>query len=620
VAEPPGIWIGTEEFGGVPTPTVREAKPPPHWRLEAIAATERPRSLELAPDGRILVFIQDRDTSDLWTLSLDSTRDDPRRLTTGRDPAPYWEDTTPAVSPDGSRVAYADDGVIWLASVAGGPPQRVLDAGSPVWLDERRLVVSVERDDTSRLAVLDVEDPWPRRLAVEHGALDTFGEEGSAAVSPDGSLVAYSFAPRADLNRSEIRVVSVETGEVRSLSGAAAIHDRSPRWSPDGARVAFASGASGWYELHVVTADGSETRQLTHELADFHEHRWHPAGDRLVATRACRGRFDLVLVDADSGVVTEIGHGGTWGEPLWTATGAVVATYEDQSTAPELRLVHPGAEPETLLAPAPLAIECAPHAVPETVTYTSFDGLEIEAYLFRPAGASAQHPAPAVVYPHGGPLEAYGDYWDGHAQYFVDKGYAWIAPNYRGSTGYGRDFERLLHGQIGVVDTKDCLAAADFLRSLDWVDGDRLAIFGASWGSFISLLAVTDDSEHRFRCAVCKYGDCDMLTSWSQGDRSGVLESLENFVGPPSAARDAYAAASAVQRLENVRVPILVAHGEKDERVHPKQSEELIAELRRLGKTYEYVTYPTEGHGLFRAGPQIDFYRRLERFLDWYLL
>jgi dipeptidyl aminopeptidase/acylaminoacyl peptidase len=111
-----------------------------------------------------------------------------------------------------------------------------------------------------------------------------------------------------------------------------------------------------------------------------------------------------------------------------------------------------------------------------------------------------------------------------------------------------------------------------------------------------------------------------MLTSWSQGDRSGVLESLENFVGPPSAARDAYAAASAVQRLENVRVPILVAHGEKDERVHPKQSEELVAVLRRLGKTYEYVTYPTEGHGLFRAGPQIDFYRRLERFLDWYLL
>ena len=96
---------------------------------------------------------------------------------------------------------------------------------------------------------------------------------------------------------------------------------------------------------------------------------------------------------------------------------------------------------------------------------------------------------PAVVYPHGGPTDGYGDEWDGHAQYFVDKGYAWFALNYRGSTGYGRDFERANHGVWGVDDTKDCLAAADYLRTLDWVDGDRLGIFGASYGSYMALLA-----------------------------------------------------------------------------------------------------------------------------------
>ena len=627
--EPLEVWIGNEKYGGVPTPTKRESAPPPHWRLEAIAATERPRSLTVAPDRMTLVFIQDRDTSDLWKLTLGDGASpsvdltpggDPQRLTTGRDPMPFWEDTTPAVSPDGSTLAYADQGATWLVPLEGGPPKRLLEAGSPVWLDDDTLIVSVERDDTSRLATVGVRDPWPRRLVREHGSHDPHGEEVGAVVSPDRSSVAYTFQPRADLNRSEIRVVALESGEARALSGEPSVHDRAPEWSPDGKRIAYSSESSGWYELHLVDSDGAGARQLTNDEADFFEYRWRPDGSSLVAARGRHGRYDLVVVDAASGEVTKLAPGGGWGSPQWTADGRIVATYEDQATAPELRLLAPGSPPETLLAPRPLAVGRAPHVVPEEVSYRSFDGVEVHAYLFRPPGATAERPAPAVVYPHGGPISAYGDEWDGHAQYFVDKGYVWIAPNYRGSTGYGRDFERLLHGHIGVDDTRDCLAAADHLRTLDWVDGERLAIFGASWGSFIALLAVTDDPEHRFRCAVCKYGDCDLFTSWSQGDRGGVLEALENLAGGPAESRAVYEAGSAVRRLDQVQVPILVAHGEKDERVHPKQSEELVAELERLGKTYEYVTYPTEAHGLLRSGPQIDFYRRLERFLDWHLL
>jgi dipeptidyl aminopeptidase/acylaminoacyl peptidase len=214
---------------------------------------------------------------------------------------------------------------------------------------------------------------------------------------------------------------------------------------------------------------------------------------------------------------------------------------------------------------------------------------------------------------------SYADEWDGHAQYFVDRGFAWLAINFRGSTGYGRDFERKNHGVWGVDDTKDCLAAADYLRTLDWVDGERLGIFGASYGSYMALLSVTDDPEYRYRCAVAKYGDCDITTSWAQGDRAGVQD-LERMMGPPSAAREEYIAGSAYHRLENVRVPLLIAHGERDERVSPKQSEQLVERLRTLGKTFEYVTYPTEAHGLLRAGPQLDFYRRLERFLNWNLM
>ena len=605
------MWVGKDDHEGVRAQPRTDVKPPPHWRLEAIAQTPRPHSLTVR--GRKAVFIEAAaETSDVWLLDLEAGGA-PERLTSGREPTPYWADTAPQLSPDGSTVAYADGEHVWLAATAGGPPRKLVEGGGPVWIDDARLIVAVERDRTTRLAVVDVADAWPRRLAVAHGDLDAVGDEGEPAVSPDGTEVAYTFTPRADLNRtSEIRVAALDGGAVRAVTGTPDMHDNSPAWSPDGRTIAYASERSGFYELHLA---GAEERQLTSAGADHLELAWHPDGTRLVAVRGRRNRFDLVVVDAASGEAEVVAEGGTWGSPCWTPGSAIVGTYEDHATPPQLRL----ATATELHTPAPRATRRAPYAELEEITFSSFDGLEIAAFLRRPENVSPDRPAAAVVYPHGGPTDACIDDWDGHAQYFVDKGYAWLAVNFRGSTGYGREYERLNHGVWGVDDTKDCLAAADHLRTLDWIDGERLAIFGASYGSYMALAAVTDDPEHRFRCAVAKYGDCDILTSWAQGDREGVQD-LERMMGHPSAAREAYRAGSPYHRLANVQAPLLIAHGELDERVSPEQSEQLVAELRRLGKTFEYVTYPTEAHGLLRAGPQLDFYRRLERFLDWHLM
>ena len=612
------IWVGKDEHEGVLAQPRKDLKPPPHWRLEAVARTPRPRSLTIAADRRSAVMIEDAETSDVWLLDFEAPGA-PQRLTTGRDPQPYWEDVDPRLAPDGETVAYADDGHVWLAPVAGGPPRNLVEGSSPVWTPDGGIVISVERDDTSRLAVVDAHDAWPRPLAVAHGALEEYGDEGDAAVSPDGSEVAYMFWPRGDLKRGEIRVAALDGGAVRVVASTPGMMADSPAWSPDGSTLAYRSEQSGWYELHAVGRDGSGERRLTSAEADHTQAEWHPEGERLVAVRGRRNRFDLVVVDASDGSAELVAEGGTWSYPHWTAAGAIVAAYEDHATAPELRTVETGGEPRAIHAPAPRAIRSAPHSALEDVTFPTFDGREIPGFLMRPRDAGMGRPVPAVVYPHGGPTDAYTDAWDGHAQYFVDRGYAWLAVNFRGSTGYGREFERLNHDDWGVGDTKDCLAAADFLRTLDWVDGQRLGIFGASYGSYMSLLAVTDDPEYRFRCAVCKYGDCDITTSWAQGDREGVQD-LDRMMGPPSGAREAYIAGSAYHRLENVRAPLLIAHGEQDIRVSPKQSEQLTARLRQLGKTFEYVTYPTEGHGLLRAGPQLDFYRRLERFLNWTLM
>ncbi len=611
--EPLSVWIGKEEYGGVPTPTRRGDPNPPHWRLEAIAATERPRSISIGSDGRAVAFIQDRDTSDVWLLDLDDGG--VSRLTAGRDPAPYWEDTTPVVSPDGGLVAYGGGGWTWLVPTAGGPPRKLVEASSPIWLGDDRLVVTVERDESSTLAIVAVTDAWPQRLVRSGEGLDLHGDEGQAAVSPDLSRVAFAFIPRADLNRTEIRIVDVETGTARALTGTAGVHDRGPVWSPDGTTIAFIAQRDEWYELRAIELTTGEETVLASENADFSELAWHPDGLRLAAVRSARFTHDLVTVGVAGGVEL-VAVGGTWGTPLWSADGAIVATYEDRATPPEVRLVH-DTHTRSLVSSAPLSVRRAPCIAPEEVRFPSRDGLEIEAFLYRPAGTRR---APAVVYPHGGPTEFYGDDWDGHAQYFVDKGYGWLALNFRGSTGRGKTFERLNFDDWGGGDRDDCLAAADYLCTLEWVAGDTLAIFGASYGSYMALCAAVEDAGERFRCAVCKYGDCDLLTTWSQGDREGVFYCGENMLGHPAENRAPWERGSPVGRLDRLAVPLLIAHGELDQRVHPKQSEELVAELKRLGKTFEYVTYPTEGHGFLRAGPQIDFYRRLERFLDWYLL
>lgn len=600
-------WVGKDEHGGVPS-LVRPDRPrPTHWSLDAIAAVGRPHDPVVSPDGQYVSVVFDRDTSDIWIVSISG--DSPYQLTTGREPAAYWEDDPATWSPDGQRIAYSANGSVWVVAARGGLPAKVADGSSPVWISNTEIVLIVERDDESRLARTTVTDPWP--VAISEPGQNVAGVSVSAA----HGVVLYVNYPKDDLQNSEIWVHDLGTGASERVTDEPGMHDQSPRLSPDGSTVAFTSERGGWNEAYLVSRDGTSLKRITSDAADFSSLDWSPDGQRLAATRTRHGVSDLVTVAVDSGEVQALAAGGEWGASQW-ATDGIVGIHESHATPPRLVKVSSDGTIGTLLESVPATIRVAPCVPHEDVRYASFDGTEIHGFLFRPPGADG---APVVVYPHGGPTSAYTDAWDGHAQYFIDKGYGWFAINFRGSTGYGRDFERANHGVWGVADTNDCLAAADYLQGLDWVDPSRLAIFGASYGSYMALASLARDPQHRFACGVAKYGDSDIATSWAQGDRGG-REDLERMMGRPADNRQAYREGSLLSIVAQIARPILVAHGEQDDRVHPAQSAQLVDELRRLGKTFEYVTYPTEGHGLLRAGPQIHFYERLERFLDWYLM
>jgi dipeptidyl aminopeptidase/acylaminoacyl peptidase len=612
----PVWWVRTDETGGIPNPGRPDVQPPPTWRLEAIAATERPRQVEVSPDGATVAFMLDRDTSDVWTIAVDAQRV-PQRLTTGRKLAAYWDDGNAVWSPDGGRLAYAQDGRVMVVAATGGVSRVVCEGSSPVWLDDRRLVIGVDRDHRTALAVVDVDDAWPARLAIANG--DCFG----AVVSPDRTRVAYLVFHHDELNCTSVHVADVSDGASTEVVRDADMTARSLAWSPDGTHIAYASELPGWYEVFVVAVDGGRPRQVTTQALDFSDLSYAPDGDHLVAVGTREGVSILALVDVATGDLRVLAEGGTFSAPRHLPDGRIVVVHESFTTPARLCVVErAGATGTTLaelFAPTPLAVRRAAHVVPQHITYRSLDGIDVHGWLYRPTNASADRPCPAVVQPHGGPTTSTGDEWDGIAQYFVDKGYAWFAINYRGSTSYGRDFERANHGVWGVADTEDCLAAHDHLASLEWIDGSRIAIFGASYGSYLATHSVIDDPQHRFACAVAKYGDCDILTSWAQSDLVGRLD-LERMMGHPRDHRAEYRAGSPIHRVDNIAVPILVVHGELDERVHPAQAVELVDALRRLGRQYEYVTYPTEGHGLLRTEPFLHFHQRLERFLDWHLM
>lgn len=602
---------------GWPSLARPDLKSPPGWSLEAIATDNHLHHHAPAPDGQRAAFVWSREErSNLYSVGLDGGW--PSQLTLDRAAVTPWTDAPPRWSPDGCWLAYTSGGHVWLLSADGGLPRCLSDftgsAYAPVWMpDSNRLIVTTERDGREQMLLTDREGSWPRLLVNEPGA-----DVWDAQPSPDGRFVAYVRRPFDDLNRLDIRLVEVESGQVRALTGTSKERDWSPRWSPDGSRLLFLSERSGWNELWLVQADGSGLRQFTRAGRDVGDPAWSPDGSRIACTVNEEGALHLALVDGASGALTFLRRAkGVHSRPQWSPDGKRLS-FEFESARQPAELywveVESGREAQYSYAKSP-AFPPTPLVEPESVGYAGFDGLGIPAFLYRPA----QPNGAAVLYAHGGPSSQYLLEWDGLAQYFVAKGYHWLAINYRGSTGYGRAFEEANHRVWGSGDVQDCLFGARFLAALPGVDPARIGIYGPSYGGYLTACALSRDPDYRFACGVCKYGDANTLTSWAQSNRDLRLYS-EIFLGHPAENRDVYAKASPIHQVANLRKPVLILHGLTDDVVPPQAAEEWAEALAGAGKHFEYKSYAGEGHGFLRRENVLDATRRIERFLDWHLL
>ena len=256
----------------------------------------------------------------------------------------------------------------------------------------------------------------------------------------------------------------------------------------------------------------------------------------------------------------------------------------------------------------------------EVVRYKSFDGLEIPAILYKPKDASLDHPVPALVWVHGGPGGQSRTGYRASWQHLVNHGYAILAANNRGSSGYGKTFFHLDDKRHGEEDLQDIVYGRSYLESLDWVDPNRIGIIGGSYGGYMVAAALAFEPDV-FDVGINIFG----VTNWVRTLNSippwweSFKEALYDEMGDPAVDAERHRRISPLFHAENIKKPLLVVQGANDPRVLQIESDELVDAVRENGVPVEYVVFPDEGHGFDKRANKIAASEAYLKFLDQYL-
>jgi len=257
----------------------------------------------------------------------------------------------------------------------------------------------------------------------------------------------------------------------------------------------------------------------------------------------------------------------------------------------------------------------------EVVRYPSFDGLEIPAIYYKPLTATKKNKVPALVMVHGGPGGQSMTYYDPITQYLVNHGYAVLAVNNRGSSGYGKSFYKMDDRNHGDKDLKDCIWGKKWLQAQEYIDTAKIGIIGGSYGGFMTMAAMTSAPDE-FKVGVNLFG----VTNWLRTLKSippwwaSFRESLYNEMGDPFTADSVRLYnISPVFHGQKVKNPVMVLQGANDPRVLQVESDEMVEAIRANGVPVEYVIFPDEGHGFIKKENEIKGYSQILTFLDKYL-
>jgi dipeptidyl aminopeptidase/acylaminoacyl peptidase len=410
------------------------------------------------------------------------------------------------------------------------------------------------------------------------------------------------------------------------LAGGAQEAFFQPRWSPRG-ELTFVSDRSGFFNLYRLGHD-SEVAPLCPMAADFAAPLWVFGlstyawldENRVVCLFQQSGLWRLGILDVGTGRLRTVNGGLT--ELASVAAGPTGAVFAGGSAGQAMALHAMDPRDHTVrLLHRPAGIELPPDTVshPRPFDFPTADGVTAHG-LFYPPHHPTCEPLPAerpplLVTCHGGPTASASTALNPSVQFWTSRGFAILDVNYRGSTGYGRDYRKLLDGRWGVADVEDCVAGATALANAGLVDGGRMAIRGSSAGGFTVLCALAFHDV--FAAGASYYGICDLeaLVKDTHKFESRYLESL---LGPYPARRHLYRERSPLHAAASMSCPVIFFHGEEDRVVPKAQAEVMAAALRQRGLAAPLLLFPGEQHGFrnqetIRAclTAELDFYRQV---------
>ena len=556
------------------------------WPIQLTQSDERQFGETWSPDGKWIVFQQDTAGNELWDLfATPSAGGEIINLTH----TPEIREESPLWSPDGKTIAFnvkPKDATVYNV--------HLMD-----WAT--RKVTPLTHESTANHL-------WQ-----------------SVAWSPDGKTL-YANRLEVSFTDSDIYAIDIASGNTTNLTEHQnQILNRASSLSRDGKTLLITSNEKGGYQ-NVAMLDIASKKLIwvTQTKWEASSGDFSPDGKRFTYSINADGRSDLYLGDTASTKSEKIPIAG--GVNGFAASPSSFSTSGDRLLLSHESSVEPGdfwvydlasGKSRQLTYSAIASLNSAPKPPSQIVSYKSFDGKTISALMWIPFNLKRDGTNPALVLPHGGPTGQSGDYWSPRIAAFVSRGYVCIAPNVRGSTGYGIEFQKANYKDLGGGDLQDEVFAAKFLEATGYVNSKKIGITGGSYGGFMTLMAMGRTPDV-WAAGVELFGIINWMTMLQHSDP--LLQEYEkSLLGDPVRDRTTYDASSPITYIHDVKSPLLVLQGNNDPRVPREEAEQVVELLKKDGKTVDAHYYANEGHGFEKRENQIDSIRRSVEWFDKYL-